>query len=567
MRQMRIRGSRAIYAASEASGIRARRWYTAIVGLAILCGGGSNVLGRTRPPAAQVPAAQQAPPPKPNAKAAQPPPAKPDASKSSAVPLETLRPEIEKLVRPLLESQRAVGLGIGVFRDGRTATFGFGRLSRQSTKSPDERTVFEIGSITKTFTATLLADMVVRKQMSLEDPVRKWLPEGIQAPTRDGKEILLWHLATHTSGLPRLSKRLTMQVIQHADNPYSRFSVDEMYADLQSASLACVPGEKYAYSNFATGLLGQLLARHAGVGYEELVRSRICKPLGMNDTSIALSADQRARLAPGHDADMAASANWDIPTLAGAGALRSTVHDMLLYVAAHLGRRDWPLAEAARLAHQPRHKIDKSPQSIALGWHCNTHLQILWHNGQTGGYHSYAALQKPKQIAVVVLSNCADGTIDRLGDQILGLLGGAKPEPLKLKATKKVDAKTLQRYVGNYEMPLGATFSVTREDDRLSVQLTGQPRFRVYPESENEFAYRVVEARITFVPDKNGVVGRLILHQHGLDLPAFKHGLLFYAGRKAIDFLRTPAKESPKTPAAPPAPKASEKPPPPPAAK
>ena len=376
---------------------------------------------------------------------------------------------------------------------------------------------------------------------------------GNRGAQRGGKPVLLWHVATHTSGLPRLSKQLIEQVVKNPENPYSRYSVDEMYADLRAVSLASVPGEKFAYSNYAMGLLGQILARHAGVGYEELVRSRICGPLGMNDTSMTLSADQRARLAPGHDADLAGSNNWDIPTLAGAGALRSTVHDMLLYAAANLGCRDWPLAEAAALAHKPRHEISKnpkSPQHIGLGWMYNPKLQIVWHNGQTGGYHSFVALQKPKQIAVVVLSNCADGTIDRVGDQILNLLGGGKPEPLPLKAPKIVDRKILDRYVGNYEMLPGVmTFSVTREDDRLLVQLTGQPRFRVYAESDTEFAYRVVEAKLTFVSNKKGVVERLILHQNGLDMPAVKGGLLIYAGRKALDVIRTPAKESPKSPA------------------
>ena len=450
-----------------------------------------------------------------------------------------------------MTSERAVGLSIGVLRGGRTAAFGFGRVNRRSTQTPGERTVFEIGSVTKTFTGTLLADAVVCKQMTLDDPVQKWLPAGTASPTRDGKEILLWHLATHTSGLPRLSKTLTAQVVKNPGNPYARYSVDEMYADLKAARLACVPGEKYAYSNFAAGLLGQILARRAGVGYEELVRARICGPLGMNDTSMTLSADQRARLAPGHDADLTPSANWDIPTLAGAGALRSTVHDMLLYAAAQLGCRDGPLAEAAALAHKPRHEISKdpkNPQSIGLGWMYNTKLQILWHNGQTGGYHSFVAIWKPKQVGVVVLSNCSDGAIDRVGDQILSLLAGGKPAPLPLKAPKTVDRKTLDRYVGNYEMLPGATFSVTREDDRLLVQLSGQPRCRVYAESDTEFAYRIVDAKLTFVSNKNGVVEKLILHQNGLDIPAVKGGLLNFAGRKALDVLRTPPKAATKTP-------------------
>jgi CubicO group peptidase (beta-lactamase class C family) len=321
--------------------------------------------------------------------------------------------------------------------------------------------------------------------------------------------------------------------------------------------------------------LGHVLARRAGVSYEELIKTRICLPLGMKETQIALSGPLRTRFAQGHDVDGNPVSAWDLPTLAGAGALRSDVHDLLLFVAANVGvgpsnktgtgsepaargaektgRREapvpvlLPLARAIETTHVPRHEVAKPSLSMALGWHLNPKERIHWHNGQTGGCHSFVAFQKERKIGVVVLSNSATGTVDQLGNQLLRLLLGLPVEPLKLKKPVPLDPKALDQYVGKYEMLPGQVFTVTRQGDRLMVQLTGQPGFRVYPESQTEFFYRVVDARITFVRDADGKVNKLVLHQNGLDLPAYRGGMVKHLGQQVLKALGSAGKKTDAT--------------------
>jgi CubicO group peptidase (beta-lactamase class C family) len=169
------------------------------------------------------------------------------------------------------------------------------------------------------------------------------------------------------------------------------------------------------------GLLGHLLALRSGKTYEELVLEKICRPLGMDDTRVTLTASQQPRLAPGHLPTGAVVPNWDIPVLAGAGALRSTATDMLKFLEANLsGRYDG--------AHSPRAYIGEG-SSIALGWHLTPLPKkggtIVWHNGATGGYTSFAGFVRETRTAVIVLSNCATET-DALGVRLLGLLQGVK---------------------------------------------------------------------------------------------------------------------------------------------
>jgi len=455
------------------------------------------------------------------------------------------RPKVDALVKPAIESGAVMGLAIGILQGGKTETFGYGRISASSQQRPDEATLFEIGSVTKLFTALALADMAIEKLVALDDPLRKWLPASVKVPSRDGREITLENLATHTSGLPRLGRTLELQAIRDPLNPYARYTVNDLYADLAGASLASTPGTKYSYSNFGAGLLGHVLARRAGTGYEELIERRICARLGMSDTRIALPAPLRSRLAEGHDIDGNPLPAWDFAALAGGGAIRSSARDLVRFLEANLGLAKSPLANAMLLTHKPR--LDIGPdQAICLGWHLHKADGILWHNGQTGGYHSYLALRKEPPIGVVVLGNMAGGTVDQIAVRLLDLLAGKEPKPLPLKVPVRVGPAILDQYVGNYEMYPNFVLAVTRQGDRLWVQATNQPRLGIYAESEAKFSYRAVDAQITFVRNKEGKVDKLILHQHGLDLPAWKGGLLVHFGGMMLKELKRLGERSSK---------------------
>jgi CubicO group peptidase (beta-lactamase class C family) len=252
--------------------------------------------------------------------------------------------------------------------------------------------------------------------------VRKYLPSGVNVAQRDGRVITLEHLATHTSGLPRLPANLLPQIAESPGNPYAKYTVEQLCEAIGSASLATTPGTHYAYSNFGFGLLGHVLALRANMSYEDLIVKKICEPLGMHETRITIAPGDRVRFAQGHTAAGKPASPWDLGTVAGGGGLRSTVGDMLRFLSAQLEPRRTPLTAALEMTHVPRHDIDGPRQQIALGWHRKTTSGVFWHNGETGGYHSFIALQKDSKIGVVILSNTASGAVDELGWKLIDLL-------------------------------------------------------------------------------------------------------------------------------------------------
>jgi D-alanyl-D-alanine-carboxypeptidase/D-alanyl-D-alanine-endopeptidase len=340
---------------------------------------------------------------------AAPAPAQPDAA---------ILEKIDAAARPLIASGKYMGLAVGILQDGRSHLSGYGRRSAENAVPPGGDTIFEIGSITKTFTGILLMQKVAEGAMALDDPIRKHLPASVRVPSRSGRDITLLHLATHRSGLPRLPVNFAPR---DSSNPYADYTFPDLYDGLGSCELSADPGERYEYSNLGMGLLGHILELKSGLSYEPLVVGRICRPLGMKDTLATLDENQRKRLAPGHLPNGKAVPNWDLPGLAGAGALRSTANDMLRYLEANLG-------EAYAETHLTRAAI-KNGTGIGLAWHLTPLTPkgptVVWHNGGTGGYRCYAGFVKSTRTAVVVLGNSTSDT-DALGVGILKLLQDVK---------------------------------------------------------------------------------------------------------------------------------------------
>ena len=375
---------------------------------------------------------------------------------------------IQAVVLPFVEAKKAVGLGVGVVHRGESHAHFYGLVEMDGAVAPDERTLFEIGSITKVFTATLLADMHLKGEVDLDDPASKYLPSTVILRSRDGVDVTLRHLATHSSGLPRIPSNFAPED-SRSGNPYANYAVEDLYAFLSERRLASTPGVVHNYSNLGMGLLGHVLALAAGMDFEVLVVERICAPLGMNDTAITLSDDLRDRLAPGH-ANGKQVSNWDIPTLAGCGAFRSTLQDMMIFLNANMRPEGTPLRGAIELAQtlQRREKMSwrkitwraLMPDSITLfvvaclavyvgylvvqgevlaaivnglltaviftvpvifrflvipdmglGWMVKPlggsqgEGRLFWHNGGTGGYRSYTGFAEGRDVGVVLLSN------------------------------------------------------------------------------------------------------------------------------------------------------------------
>jgi serine-type D-Ala-D-Ala carboxypeptidase/endopeptidase len=315
-------------------------------------------------------------------------------------------------------------LVVGATDDGGTAFASRGPLPEPA--CAPERAVFEIGSITKVFTALLLAIAAERGEVGLDDPVVEHLPRGTRVPMRGGRPITLVDLATHTSGLPRLPPRFLPHALRHREDPYAHLSTEDVLAALGKTRPRAVAGERFRYSNFGAGLLGIALAHGAATDYATLVRERITTPLGLRDTVIALSEDHRSRLAAGTKRRGGPAGLWTIPGLTGAGALRSTAADLLTFIRAQMGTlTDVPedLAAAIRTSQLARAAGGRltAGMRVGLGWLLvgvgRQKVQIVMHNGGTGGYRSFAGWAPDGGHGVVALSanvRNVDGIASRL---------------------------------------------------------------------------------------------------------------------------------------------------------
>ncbi|MGI9625765.1 MAG: serine hydrolase domain-containing protein, partial [Longimicrobiales bacterium] len=295
--------------------------------------------------------------------------------------------EVQTLVQTRVDNGGAKGIALGLLEaDGSTRTFSAGTAGTgEADLTPS--TLFEIGSITKVFTGTLLADMTRRGEVSLTDPVQTLLPDGVTMPERNGAEIKLVDLATHRSALPRLPSNFAPA---DPSDPYADYSAEMLYDFLSSYELTRDIGAEAEYSNLAVGLLGHVLAERVGMTYEEAVRSRILDPLEMDMTTIELTAEQDELMAKGHDPAGAVVPLWDVGTLAGAGGLRSNVTDMLRFLAANVGEPSTEVELALRDAHEARVNMGES-MDIGLNWITRTTdgQRTVWHNGGTGGFRTF----------------------------------------------------------------------------------------------------------------------------------------------------------------------------------
>ena len=423
------------------------------------------------------------------------------------------------LVQRIDDQKQSVGIVVGVIGPAGRRVVAYGQLEKGDPRRLDGDTLFEIGSVSKVFTSLLLSDMARHGEVALTDPVQKYLPPGVTMPKRGGREITLQDLATQTSGLPRLPSNLAPK--DPAD-PYADYTVEQLYQFLSTYALTRDIGSKYEYSNLGGGLLGHVLARRAGTTYEDLLISRIARPLGMDSTVVAVPAAMRSRFAAGHDAQLRTVPYWNLPTLTGAGGIRSTADDLLTFLAANLGYRPSPLAASMSAMLEGRRPTGMPGLEIALGWHILTRdgIEIVWHNGGTGGFRSFVGYAPQSRFGVVVLSNAeTESGIDDIGIHVLDPKAPLI-EPPKPHTETTVDPALFDGYTGRYALAPDFILTVTREESRLFVQATGQPKLEVFAEGPRQFFYKVVDAQITFETDERGRAKGLVLHQNGRDLPA-----------------------------------------------
>jgi D-alanyl-D-alanine-carboxypeptidase/D-alanyl-D-alanine-endopeptidase len=440
----------------------------------------------------------------------------------------------EILVKRVDQQKQAVGIVVGIVEPVGRRVVAYGNLgnllNKDDRRAADGDTIFEIGSVTKVFTSLLLADMVNRGEVALDDPAAKYLPENVKMPERSGRFITLLDLSTHRSGLPPMPGNLKPGDPRNSDAGYS---VNDLYEFLSGYTLPRDPGSEYEYSNLGGGLLGHILACRTGTDYESLIGSRITRPLGMPDSGIAPSSSMKQRLATGHNSILTPVANSDFSTpLAAAGALCSSANDMLTFLEAFLGYKESPLVPAMKAMLEVRRPAGQL--QIGLGWliFSTDGREIVWHNGGTGGFRSFVGYDPKERIGVVVLSNASNG-VDDIGFHLLNpKLPLANPEPPKQRTEIQIDPKLLDNYTGRYQVNPNLILEITHDDDHLFAQsfaqlpqnkpgdLTALPKFELFAEGEANFFAKVSDMQITFEAGSHDRATSLTMRRAGRDLPA-----------------------------------------------
>jgi D-alanyl-D-alanine-carboxypeptidase/D-alanyl-D-alanine-endopeptidase len=414
--------------------------------------------------------------------------------------------DVRTMLRYLVEDGETPGIVLGMLEaDGTTRILSWGSGGANA-RPLGPRSVFEIGSITKVFTGILLADMVERGEVSLSDPVSRYLPEGVKVPSRNGREITLLDLATHHSSLPRMPGNLTVS----ASNPYPQYTFEEMYAFLATHELRRDIGAQFEYSNMAVALLGEALARRAGRTWDELVRERVLQPLGMNMTSTVVAGEMAEWNTQGHDENGGAAPYRGWSNLPGMGALRSNAEDLLRFLAANTGPPTSRLERVMRTAHEPRAAMGQNGQ-IGLNWLMQKagDRTIIAHGGATAGYQTHIAFDPDRGVGVVLLTNAAEFD-DDLGVDLLRR--GAGPARREVAVSRDV----LRRYAGVYKVDGGPSLVVRLEDEgHLTMQMPRNVRFRMYAESDSTFFLKRTPWGLRFTQGTDGQVTGVVVDMEG----------------------------------------------------
>lgn len=404
-----------------------------------------------------------------------------------------------------------------VDRDG-TVFFQSGTLAAGDPRHPTPDTHFELGSITKVFTALLLAESERLGKVSRLDPAAKYLlPAGDPAQAELAK-ITLLSLTTHTAGLPRMPTNFSLNPSALAATT-AAYDDAQLLAALRTDGVAAKPG-RVAYSNLGGAILGEALAAAWGTSYVEAVTEHILRPLKLNATSVGLTGSPAPEDLPiGHAADGTPVPPLTFKALAPAGALRSTARDMARFVSAALQGGDGPLHAAFDATLQPQAASLEIGGHVGLGWLIaeGGASPVAWHNGATAGSFSFVAINRTAGTGLVILSN-----IKKPNDQLgLALIGAKFAQPL-LPPEVKLPVETLREYVGQYPFSPAFGINITCEDGALFAQATAQPKFGLFASAKDEFFLKVIPAKISFQRDAAGKVTGLVLHQGGRDAAMMK---------------------------------------------
>lgn len=367
---------------------------------------------------------------------------------------------------------------VGVYDSGEVHYLSKGRLSKGSEVKPNETTLFEIGSITKVFTAALTQALVDSEVLSWDSTIETAL-KNWRMVNNDVRDISLRELATHSSGLPRMP--LNWRAIDPLD-PYVGYDRQKLQAfisrfdppQLQKVS---------AYSNLGFGLLGNIAANAAQQSYLDALTELVLDPLGMQNTSIGITQESRANLAQGF-AQGAMIPNWNFESLEGAGALLSSAEDLVKFIRSNIEHDDSPISRSLQQLQQ----IQVKPNQ-AFGWATQQGEMddlVFWHSGLTGGYASFIAVSPSKSKGWVVLTTSSHGgLVNEIGRSFFTPVADSKP-------------LDLSGYVGVYRLAGNTFMTISERNNQLFGQATGQAQFPLTHVEDRKYKFDPAGIALTF---------------------------------------------------------------------
>jgi serine-type D-Ala-D-Ala carboxypeptidase/endopeptidase len=444
-----------------------------------------------------------------------------------------IRRMLAERITAIAGSEDGIGIVVGIIGPQGRKIASYGHFDQKDRRPLGGNTAFEIASVTKVFTALLLADMVQRGEVALDDPVAKYLPADVKLPERNGRAITLSDLATHTSGLPFMPDTTPV----FSDSPATKYISAQLYEFLARYRLSRDIGSDWDYSNINYWLLSEALAHRAGLDYETLLRTRVLARLKMQNTAITVPPRIKAKLAVGHNAVLQPAPPFSALSvyaiMPAAGGLVSTVNDLLTFLSATMGYQRSPLTPAMATMLATRRPISKAKEQ-ALGWVVEMDSSgtddnsseknddpLILHDGGSWGYASCVAWDPKSRVGVVVLSNQVADVSD-LSRHLLRPSIPLQKATLAQHIEIALNPEVLDSYAGQYDAE-EEVFNIVREAGFLTLQLPtswGLPKFRLRPETSHDFFVAELPIRVTFRTAPGGPVTGILVYpprgQHAL---------------------------------------------------
>lgn len=421
---------------------------------------------------------------------------------------------VAKQVTPAIEAELIPGAVIGIYKDGEASYYPIGTLNFDQDQAPSIYTLYEIGSISKVITGTLFADAVRRGEVSRDTLVNDLLPDGYEVKAVDGEDLKLWHLTTHTSGWATAPINISPA---DGEKPFTGYTQEMLFEAVNKMPPKQAPGTAFEYSNFAVGLLGTLISINANTEYETLVKERIFHPLDIENFTIELAPDQQTMLAPATAGGRQTKPWGKTGPMDPCGMWVTNAPGLLEFAIANLDEHEGEIYESLSMSHELLFDSGDGGK-VCHGWLIYGDGTTYWHNGMTGGYSSYMAVNPTHDVAVVMLTNGAAFETTTIGMKIFQAVMGMNPDPISIEVAEKLDTSFTDRIIGVYHSEMGFDMTITAARGKVFAQLTGQQALSLSLVSKNRFKIDLVEAELEFAMPEEGEATSVTLFQNGMEI-------------------------------------------------